>query len=94
MTNQPQEIEILEKLFDKAYEAGQDIVMERQFENDPQAYKRYRARVIKPAQGASTTAQNKVVITELGNLIEGIDPTATPLSQKILDRINQLNKEL
>ena len=40
--------DILEELFDDIFELGGDIVLERQFENDPEYYKRYRARVIKP----------------------------------------------
>lgn len=36
----------LKEIFDKAYEAGQDVVLVRQFENDRKAYERYRDRVI------------------------------------------------
>ena len=38
--------EFLYQIFDKAFEAGQDIVLVRQFENDIKAYRRYRDRVI------------------------------------------------
>lgn len=42
--------EILEDLFNDAFDAGEDIVLERQFDNDPEAYMRYRARHTKHAQ--------------------------------------------
>lgn len=36
----------LKEIFDRAFEAGQDDVLVRQFEADPAYYERYRDRVI------------------------------------------------
>lgn len=44
--------EILIAVFEKGYDTGGDIVLERQFENDSPAYERYRNRSIKRAKAA------------------------------------------
>jgi hypothetical protein len=48
--NQAQElwIDVLRHIFDKGFQAGEDIVLQRQFE-DVEVYDRYRERVIKDA---------------------------------------------
>ena len=83
MTDRPSEIEKqLSDLFDGAFEAGSDIVLERQFENEAGAYLRYRARAISaPLQFISQQVEEAWGLTELDKDRYSL---LSPKQQKIL----------
>jgi len=62
--------ELLDEIFDNGVEVGGDIVLERQFENNLRAYKRYRTRVTKEAKQALLDWHNKEQVKLLERLKE------------------------